>query len=65
LIEHCKNEEYGIAEIKQWVAEECMRTLDKNLEGLKKKSRLTNWMLYAFVIETILLISGLFVALPI
>lgn len=59
LIEHSQDRKYNKADIEGWVATECMSACYANLGMLKTKSRLTNWVLYAFAVETVTLTSGL------
>jgi len=63
LLEHCENENYNIAQIKKWVAEECNTSFYINQKKLGKKATLTNCALVLLVVETILLTSGLTYAL--
>ena len=59
LIEHSQDKKYNKADIEGWVATECESACYANLRMLKTKSRLTNLVLYAFAVETVLLASGL------
>lgn len=63
LLEHCENENYDVAQIKTWVAEECNLSFYDNLNKLGKKATLTNCALVLLVVETILLTAGLTYAL--
>ena len=59
LVQHCKDKEYCIADIKQWVADECKLSCYNNLEKLNKKATLTNWVLGILALQTILIVFGL------
>jgi len=63
LIEHCQDNTCGADRIKEWIINECERACSNNLAMLKKKSGLTNWVLYLFGAETGLLAVGLAYAL--
>jgi len=63
LLQHCDNKEYNTAQIKRWVVDECNQSCYRNLENLNKKANLANYILVILVVQTVLLISGLFYAL--
>ena len=63
LLQHCKDKKYSVADIKQWVADECNKSCYDNLDKLNKKATLTNRVLVTLAVETILLASGLAYAL--
>ncbi len=63
LLQHCEDETCSTSDMKRWVVNECKLACYDNLEKLKKKSTLTNWVLRTFAAETILLVSGLAYAL--
>jgi len=63
LIGHCTDKNCTDSDIRRWVANECQIALTKNLSKLQKKAKLTNYVIWAFAIETILLVSGLAVLL--
>lgn len=59
LIEHSQDGRYSKTDIERWVATEGTSACYTNLRMLKTKSRLTNWVLYAFAVEMVTLASGL------
>jgi len=63
LLQHCEDKKYEISQIKKWVASECNNSCYDNLNKLRKKATLTNWVLVILIVETILLTSGLTYAL--
>lgn len=63
LLEHCQDRECSADDLGKWVATECNAACYENLMWLEKKSRLTNWVLYLFAAETVLLAAGLALAL--
>jgi hypothetical protein len=59
LVSHCKNKDYCFADIKQWISDECKLSCYDNLEKLKRKATLTNWILGILTLQTILIVFGL------
>jgi hypothetical protein len=59
LIEHCQDNNYSADDVRAWVASECKSACYDNLAMLKKKSELTNLVIYLFAAETVLLAFGL------
>ena len=59
LIEHCQDNNYSADDVRMWVINECESACYDNLAMLQKKSKLTNWVLYLFAAETVLLAFGL------
>ena len=52
LLKHCIDTQYDSDDIREWVAKECQAACCDNLKLMQKKSRLTNWVLYMFTLET-------------
>ena len=59
LMEHCKNKEYSIDDIKQWIADECKLSCYSNAKKLNRKATLTNWVLGILALQTMLIVFGL------
>ena len=59
LIQHCQDEDCAADGVRKWVASECESALSDNLVMLQKKANLTNWVLYLFAAETVLLAFAL------
>jgi len=59
LVQHCKDKEYCIIDIKQWASDECKLACYDNVEKLNKKATLTNWVLGIFALQTVLIVFGL------
>lgn len=59
LIKHCQDSNYSADDIREWVVSECESACYDNLATLQEKSKLTNWVLYLFATETVLLAFGL------
>lgn len=59
LIEHCQDNNCSSDDIRAWVTSECKSACYDNLAMLKKKSKLTNLVIYLFAAETVLLAFGL------
>lgn len=59
LIKHCEDNNYSADDIREWVASECKSACCDNLAMLRRKSELTNLVLYVFAAETMLLAFGL------
>jgi hypothetical protein len=59
LIRHCQDNTRTVADIREWVVNECESACSSNLAMLQKKSKLTNLVLYLFAAETLLLAFGL------
>jgi hypothetical protein len=63
MLNNCTNRKYDLAQIKEWVANECKMSFEHNLNNLKKKATLANYVLVVLFVETIMLTSGLAYAL--
>ena len=63
MLDNSKNDEYSLAEIKEWLVKECKMSFDDTQAKLKKKASLTNCILILLVVETVLLTTGLLYAL--
>jgi len=59
LVKHCQDNNRSANDIREWVVSECESACSNNLVMLRKKSKLTNLVLYLFAAETVLLVSGL------
>jgi len=59
LVRHCQDDTCSADDVRMWVVNECESACSGNLVMLQEKSKLTNWVLYLFAAETVLLAFGL------
>lgn len=59
FVKHCTTEEYDLAQLKKWVANECILSCNTNIESLNRKASLTNWLLVLLALQTIFTVFGL------